>query len=172
MKIEKNKFVSVFYKLKLNGMDGELIEETSTDNPLQFVFGMGRMIAKFEQNLEGLSAGDTFNFNLEAKDAYGEIDKNAIVDLPRKIFEVNGVIDENILVIGNQIRMQDDSGGILVGKVLEIFDDKIKMDFNHQLAGKNLFFSGTIVEVRNATEEEINPSCSPKSCSSCGGGCG
>ncbi|MCL2073343.1 MAG: peptidylprolyl isomerase [Marinilabiliaceae bacterium] len=172
MKISANKSVSIAYRLTLDGADGELIEETTSDKPLQFISGQGRMIAKFEQNLQGLSSGENFTIHLEAKDAYGEIEKDAIVEIPKEIFEVNGEIDENLLVIGNQIRLQDNSGNVMSGKVLEILDDKVKMDFNHPLAGKNLYFTGTVLEVRDATEEELSPPCSPHRCSSCASSCG
>ena len=172
MKIGKNMFVSLVYKLRHDNADGELIEATSPDNPLEFIFGTGTMLAKFEQKLEGLSSGDNFTIQIEAKDAYGEVNKEAVVDVPKQIFEVDGVIDENVLVIGNTIRLQDNSGFVISGKVLEIAEDKVKMDFNHQLAGENLYFSGTVLEVREALEEELIPSCKPHDCSSCKSGCG
>jgi FKBP-type peptidyl-prolyl cis-trans isomerase SlyD len=167
MKIDKNKFVSLAYKLRLNSADGEMVEETTNERPLQFVYGMGRMIEMFEKKLKDLIPGSDFNFEIKAKDAYGELNKEYIVDLPKELFKVNGKIDEELITPGNHVPMQDVHGNRMDGIVLEVIEDKVKMDFNHPLAGENLFFSGTVLEVRDATEEELQPSCS----SECGSGC-
>lgn len=172
MKIERNTFVSLTYQLRLNGADGELIEETGNENPLEFVFGAGRMLEMFEQKLEGLGAGDAFNFELKADEAYGDINDDAIVELPKNIFEVNGSIDEEMLSVGNTVPMQDAHGNRLNGIVLGVTDELVKMDFNHPLAGDDLFFSGSVIAVREATEDELMDACG-SGCSSggCGGGC-
>ncbi len=172
MKIERNKFVSLTYQLRLNGADGELIEETGNENPLEFVFGAGRMLEMFEHKLEGLGAGDAFNFELKADEAYGDVNEDAIVDLPKNIFEVNGSIDEEMLSVGNTVPMQDAHGNRLNGIVLEVSDELVKMDFNHPLAGDDLFFSGSVIAVREATEDELMDACG-SGCGSggCGGGC-
>ena len=169
MKIEQNKFVSLIYKLRLNSADGELIEETKKEQPLQFVYGMGRMLPKFEKNLSNLEPGNDFNFEIKAKDAYGEINNNYIIDLPKDLFKVNGVIDKELITPGNSVPMQDERGNRMSGIVLDVVDDNVKMDFNHPLAGENLFFSGTVIEVRDATEEELQSSCSSDCSSGCDG---
>lgn len=81
--------------------------------------------------------------------------EEAIIDLEKSIFEVNGVIDQKLLEIGNTITMQDQHGNPLDGIVVEVGSDTVKMDFNHPLAGESLHFSGEILEVRDATAEEI-----------------
>ena len=169
MKIEQNKFVSLIYKLRLNSADGEMIEETTMENPLQFIYGMGRMIPMFEKHLSNLEEGDSFMFGIEAKDAYGEVNNDYIIDLPKELFKVNGKIDEKMIAVGNTVPMQDDKGNRMIGTVREAVGDKVKMDFNHQLAGQSLFFSGKVLEVRDATEDEISSSCSSDCHSDCGG---
>ena len=175
MKIEKNKFVSLTYKLRLNGADGEMVEETGADRPLEFIFGTGRMLEMFEQKLEGLNPNDEFSFELKADEAYGEVNEEAVVDLPKSLFEVNGIIDDEMLTEGNPIPMQDAHGNRMTGIVIEVNDDVVKMDFNHPLAGDDLFFSGSVLEVRDATEEELADSCDGcgSDCDSdCHSGCG
>jgi FKBP-type peptidyl-prolyl cis-trans isomerase SlyD len=180
MKIDRNKFVTLSYTLRLNSIDGEIVEETGVDTPLQFVFGSGKMLEMFEQNLEGLVAGDAFAFELKAEDAYGELNPNAVVEIPKNIFEVNGKIADELLEVGNNIPMQDAHGNRLNGLVLDVSDDTVKMDFNHPLAGEDLFFNGNVIEVREASEEEIADCCGGSCCSSddgcesggCGSGCG
>ncbi|MDG5800553.1 FKBP-type peptidyl-prolyl cis-trans isomerase [Marinilabiliaceae bacterium ANBcel2] len=174
MEIGKNKFVTLTYQLRLNSAEGDLIEETNKENPLQFVFGAGRMIEMFEKNLDGLKTGDEFAFGLKADEAYGQVNKDAVVDLPKNIFEVNGTVDEQMLTVGNTIPMQDAQGNRLNGTVLEVVDEAVKMDFNHPLAGDDLHFTGSVVEVREATPEELaavggceSGDCDDGSCSSC-----
>ena len=177
MEISRNKHVTLSYELRLNGADGELIEETTSLNPLEFVFGAGKMVQMFENKLEGLTKGDNFSFMLKPEEAYGEVNPQAIVDLPLKIFEVNGQIDFSNLTPGNTLPMQDAHGNRLNGIVLEVGEDSVKMDFNHPLAGDALFFRGEVIDVREATDEEImeaagvHDGCSSGSCSTCSSGC-
>ncbi len=176
MEIGKNKFVSLSYQLFLNEANGELVEETSQANPLSFVYGTGKMLEMFEKKLEGLKSGDVFKFGLKAEEAYGEINEDAVVDLPKNLFEVNGQVDESILTIGNSVPMQDAHGNRLNGIVVDVTDETVKMDFNHPLAGDDLFFSGSVLDVREATEHELADAfgasdCSSGGCSGCGGGC-
>lgn len=172
MNIEKNSFVSLTYELRTTGADGELVEKVDTATPLQFVFGSGRMLEAFEQNIEGLTAGNDFKFKINCKDAYGEVEKEAIVDLPKNIFIVNGELRSDLLVVGKHVPMMGDNGQHMMGIVLNVGDNSVTMDFNHPLAGEDLYFSGTILEVREATADElIGPSCGG-GCGGCGGGCG
>jgi FKBP-type peptidyl-prolyl cis-trans isomerase SlyD len=172
MEIGRNKFVSLTYQLRLNGAEGEMVEETTKDSPLEFLFGAGRMIQMFENKLEGMKAGEAFSFDLKADEAYGQVNPDAVVELPKNIFEVNGAIDEEMLTVGNAIPMQDAQGNRLNGIVLEVSDEQVKMDFNHPLAGDDLHFSGSVLAVREATEEELMEAAG-HGCEggSCGSGC-
>jgi FKBP-type peptidyl-prolyl cis-trans isomerase SlyD len=155
MKIGNNKVVSLTYELREDNAQGELIQKVDKDRPFVYLFGVGGLLPKFEQNLDGLEVGDSFSFDMTATESYGEHTEEAIIELDKSIFEIDGVIDEELLTIGNQITMQDNHGNPLDGIVLEISDDKVKMDFNHPLAGMNLHFSGEILEVREASSEEL-----------------
>lgn len=185
MDISLNKMVTLSYVLRANGKDGEIIEQTTNESPLRFVFGLGQMLPSFESNLHGLKQGDDFEMTLEAQDAYGELDDEAVVDLSKDIFVIDGIFDEERFRPGNQVPMQTSSGQRLNGTILSVDDENIKMDFNHPLAGTDLHFTGNIIEVREATEEELMPmscncgcdsGCAESGCSdsgSCGSGsCG
>lgn len=153
--VEKNRVVSLVYELRTESFDGEIIETVDESNPLVFLYGRGNLLPKFEEQIKGLKKGDTFNFNIPCEDAYGEIDEEAVIDLPISIFEVDGEIDEDLLQPGNVIPMQDEAGNRIDGMVLEVSDTHVTMDFNHPLAGADLYFTGKITDVREATEEEI-----------------
>lgn len=185
MTVSINKMVKLSYTLRSNNNEGEVIEQTTPETPLQFVFGVGTMLPMFESNLAGLKQGDNFEMQLKASDAYGEIDENAIVDLSKGIFIVDDVFDEERFAIGAQIPMQTSNGQRMNGTIISVDEDTLTMDFNHPLAGIDLHFTGNIIEVRDATEEELTPSmgcgCGSGGCgshdqacddSSCGSGCG
>jgi FKBP-type peptidyl-prolyl cis-trans isomerase SlyD len=172
MIIAKDKVVSLTYELRIDGEKGDVIESLTNDSPLTFLFGAGNLLPKFEENIAGLKVGDRFDFNLNAVEAYGEINNDAIVNVPIAAFSVNGSIDQDMLRLGNRIPMQDSAGNKLTGIVKEVTDEAVKMDFNHPLAGSHLFFNGEITDIREATDEEITHGHihSESSCG-CGGGC-
>jgi FKBP-type peptidyl-prolyl cis-trans isomerase SlyD len=155
MKIANSAVVSMTYTLTENDENGSMVQEVNKDKPFVFLYGSGFLLPKFEENIAGLEADAEYAFPLKSDDAYGPIRPDALMELDKNIFELEGKIDESILVVGNDIPMQNNEGHTLMGKVLEISDDKVKMDFNHPLAGKDLFFKGEIVAVREASPEEI-----------------
>ena len=93
---------------------------------------------------------------LPSDDAYGPKVDEAIVELPKNIFEVDGQIDPELLTLGNQVPMMDGEGHRMMGTVVEVKDEVVVMDFNHMLAGADLNFAGEVVGVREATEEELS----------------
>lgn len=153
--ISKDKVVSLNYKLKKGDKSGELIEETYGSEPMVFLFGTGSMIPKFETELEGKKAGEKAEFGIKANDAYGENDETAVVDLPLDIFKVDGALDMEMLKVGNILPMQDNEGNRMDGIVIDVNQSEVKMDFNHPLAGQDLHFEVEIIDVRDATKEEL-----------------
>lgn len=167
--ITKNKVVSVSYELRTQA-DGEIIERAGTENPLTFVCGYDQTIPQFEMNLLGLKEGDKFDFSLTADNAYGPRNEEMVVDLPLNLFEQ---VEEEMLKVGSVLPMQDSLGRKLQGEIKEIKEESLTMDFNHPLAGQELFFKGEVTNVRDANDEELenlNSGCggSCSSCSSCG----
>ena len=160
MKIEQDKWVAIHYTLK--GEDGEVIDSSVGGAPLGYVHGHGYLIFGLENELLGKEPGDKFNAVIQPKDGYGEYDSRLIIEVERKQFEFDGEI-----TVGMQFQVMTPQGPSIV-KVTEINGDKVKIDGNHELAGKVLNFEVEVVEVRDATEDELNP----RGCGGCGGGCG
>ncbi|HJB85371.1 MAG TPA: peptidylprolyl isomerase [Candidatus Alistipes merdigallinarum] len=152
MKIEEKKFVGLSYELKV---DGSIVETVPAERPLQFVFGSGFLLPAFESHLAGLQPGDPFAFRLEAAEAYGEVMPEAVIDLPKEVFMIDGKIEDGMLEVGNQLPMSDNQGNRMVGTIKAVGDQSVTMDFNHPMAGKALEFKGTIVEVRDARPEDM-----------------
>ena len=176
MEIVRNTMVTLTYDLRIDDQEGEMIEQATAERPLQFLYGAGMMLPKFESQLAGLKQGESFEIRLAKNDAYGEVNEDAIVDLPRTVFMVDGRFDEELVAVGNTVPMMSGSGQRLNGLVLEVDDDSVRMDFNHPLAGEDLWFKGEVLEVRQASDEEIaqilsgSCGCGSGSCGS--GGCG
>ena len=155
MKIENNKVVTLVYQLQEDSKDGQVVEKVEKDKPFVFLYGSGHMLPKFEENLAGLEPDQSFEFSISSDEAYGDVQDNAIVDLPKNIFEVDGELREDLLQVGQVIPMEDNEGNQLNGIVKEVGESSVKMDFNHPMAGKGLYFTGNIIDVREATEEEV-----------------
>lgn len=155
MKVGKDKVVTLTYELRLHNETGEVIQKVDEARPFVHLFGAGTLLPSFEENLNGLISGDEFGFHLAAEEAYGDLSNDAIVELEKAIFEIDGKIDEEIVAVGKMVAMQDENGRPLEGTVLDIKDETIIMDFNHPLAGESLYFSGKIIDVREASEEEL-----------------
>ena len=158
MKIEQNKVVTLTYELRIKDENGEqnLIETATEEQPMVFIYGMSGLPEQFEDSLQGLNTGDTFDFTLESEEGYGEYNNDAVVDLPKNVFEVDGSVPNDMLEEGNYIPMADSEGNQLQGRVVEVGDDTVKMDFNHPLAGKDLYFKGKVQDVRDASQEELD----------------
>jgi FKBP-type peptidyl-prolyl cis-trans isomerase SlyD len=149
------KVITLTYELRSAGTDGEIIEVAGKDNPAEFLFGVGNLIPEFEEKIMDLEEGATFDFTIKEENAYGPVDNSAVVDLPRNIFIINGEEAEDLLFVGNTVPMRDQNGHAIQGKIIEILDETVKMDFNHPLAGHDLHFKGEIISSRVAEQAEI-----------------
>ncbi len=156
--IAKDKVVSLTYDLHSSENNDEkvFVESAKVEKPFTFLFGTGSLIPQFEGNLAGKKTGDKFEFDIDAANAYGMIDKQAIVEIPVKAFEVDGEVDKKMMEPGTVLPMSDQEGNRMVGRVLSSDDDNVQMDFNHPLAGKNLHFKGEVLSIRDASAEEID----------------
>lgn len=146
MKISPNSIAALAYTLT-NNASGKEIEKTPDDKIMKFKFGIGELLSGFEKNLMGLKEGDKFDFVIVADDGYGPVDPYAIFDVPKDTFEVNNIIDEQMLTSGNKIPMTDNDGNKHVGLITLVMENAVTMDFNHPLAGVDLHFVGRVLEV-------------------------
>ena len=135
-----NKFMSVIYEL-YTVTDGEkkLEEQTGTERPFEFITGFGIALDAFEQEVTKHAKGDTFDFILAPEQAFGAYEPQGVHIYPDAV-----------------ITLTDGEDHQFMAKVVKIEEDGVTVDTNHPLAGKTLNFTGTIVENRDATEEEIS----------------
>ncbi len=152
---DKNKVVSVWYELRLNSKDGDIVESVDKTKPFTFIYGTGYMLEKFEEKLKGMTESEAFDFVLTSDEAYGQRNEENMAEIPMSVFEASGKMEEGLLNIGNYIPLRDEAGNHYNGKVLSVKEDVVKLDFNHPLAGEDLYFAGAIVTVREASDEEL-----------------
>lgn len=168
--VSPGKFVALGYDLYEVAPDGTktLVHQTNAADPEKLVFGVTQgLIEPFAKAIEGLKAGDSFNVTVKAAEAFGDRNPEHVVDLERDIFVVDGKFDQEMIQPGNAVPMMTAEGYRVMGRVVEVTPEKVVMDFNHPLAGKDVMFDGKILEVREATPEELQPA---HGCG-CGEGC-
>jgi len=168
MIISNDKVVSLSYMLKVND---EIVDNAVAEHPLVFMYGRGQLLPLFEENIKGLKVGDSFEFSVSCEDGYGKVNEMAVVELPKDIFIIDGEIPADLLEVGKSLPMRDNEGNALNGMIVDIKDDVVVMDFNHPLAGQDLFFNGKVEDIRDATAEELEHGHTHGN-SSCGDGCG
>ncbi len=146
MRIETDRVVTVDYTL--SNEKGEVLDTSKGRGPLTYIQGAG-MIEGFEAAMEGKSPKDAFSFTVEPEKAYGE-------RRPELLFEVNKEQLREIpeLAVGVPLRVRTPDG-TMVAIIAGIEDDKVLLDGNHPLAGLTLSFDVEVVDVREATEEEL-----------------
>ena len=149
-----HKVISIEYNLFKDTAEGEQIETTVGKDPLVFLSGKGMMLPDFEVNVVPLNTGDTFSFGIESDKAYGPRSEEAIIELPQDMFMQEGKLVEEVKV-DNVLPLEDQNGQVHPAKVKSINETTVTVDVNHPLAGQNLHFTGSIVDVREATAEEL-----------------
>lgn len=164
MKIEKDKWVEIHYTLKND--NGEELDSSVGTEPLGYVHGRGYLITGLENELLGKEPGDKFSCVIEPKDGYGEYNTNLIVEVPKEQFD-----DSVPVEVGMMFQLMTLEGPRIV-RAVEIGEKTVKLDGNHELAGKTLHFEIEVMNVRDATEDELNPKGCGGGCGGCGGNCG
>lgn len=165
--VKPGKFVELAYDLyEVDGENEVKMVGFSKEHPDRIVFGVDdSVIPAFCDAIEGKTVGDTFDITLSPKDAFGPRREEHVMELDRELFnDEDGKFDEKHVYDGAAITMMTAEGYPVSGLVLSVTPLKVKIDFNHPLAGKTVHYKGEILLVRDATEAELHPSC--------GGGCG
>lgn len=167
MAIETNQIVSIEYEVR----DGQnLVDSNVGGAPLVFMFGKSQVISGLESGIAHMKIGEKSDVLVKAADAYGDYNEDAQQELPREQF---AGIDLNV---GMTLYGQGEDGGTVQVTVKEVKDENVIIDFNHPLAGKDLMFTVTINDVRDASAEEaasgIPAENAVEKSGSCGTGCG
>lgn len=147
MKISKNKVVSIDYTL--TDAKGTVLDKSSKGRPLFYIQGAGNIIPGLEKALEGKDSGEALKAQIPHADAYGARDESLMQVIPKENFG-----DIKDLKVGMELEAESEDG-IRIITVVGIEGDRVTVDGNHPLAGMDLTFDVNIVEVRDATSEEL-----------------
>ncbi len=139
-KAEKGNKVKVHYKGKLK--DGTTFDTSEGKTPLEFTIGEGQLIPGFENGVIGLTEGESKEINLSPEDGYGERQEQLVGKIPRQ--KLPETIDPKV---GMRLQSQTPEGQTFVVKVIDVSDNDITIDGNHELAGKDLVFEVELVEI-------------------------
>ena len=151
MTIAENTIVELSYTLR--NSDQVVIEQMTVQWPLKFYFGSGAMLPAFEEHLRGLEQGSHFEFSIPAKDAYGTIDPALIEEVPLNQLPDSEDFPNRVYERGDHLQFSK-GNQTRVGRVVEVMDNAITVDFNHSLAGEDLHFTGRIIHVRPPRADE------------------
>jgi FKBP-type peptidyl-prolyl cis-trans isomerase SlyD len=146
LKVADGIVVSMHYVLHVNG---DLVDSSKEGRPLEFIQGMGHIVAGLEHELYGMQSGDQKSVSVAAKDAYGEVDAAAFMDVPRTAFPPDVPLEA-----GTQLELRDKSGHPAYARVESLTAESIRLNMNHPLAGKVLEFDVRIDALRLATPDE------------------
>lgn len=163
MQISKNKVAT--FDFTVTSESGEMLDSSKESGPFSYVHGIGYLIPGLESAMEGKSIGNHFSVSIQPAQGYGERDESLLQVIPRSVFkEVEG------LEVGHQIQI-DDQNGTRIATVAKIEEASVTLDGNHPLAGITLNFDIDIVDVRDATKEELEHGCCAGHSDDCGCGC-
>lgn len=153
-KISSEKVVELAYQLFDVARSGEMIEQMTAEYPLQFLFNSGKMLEAFENRLEGLASGDTFDFELEVEEAYGAYNDTKLKQIFKEELLANLNYPLERMEVGDRVQLKV-NGQQFAGTLKLVIDKYLVLDQNHFLAGKNLRFKGTVLFVRKASLDEL-----------------
>ncbi|GAP11255.1 FKBP-type peptidyl prolyl cis-trans isomerase/Apo-metallochaperone SlyD [Bellilinea caldifistulae] len=139
--------VTMAYTLTVNG---EVIDTSEESDPLIFLQGYRNIIPGLERELYGLNIGDSKKVIVKPEDGYGDEDPEAFMEVPRSDFP-----KEIPLEIGTELEIRDEDDETLLATIDRVTKDSVRLNFNHPLAGKTLEFDVKILDLRAATEEEL-----------------
>lgn len=156
MTIDDNTIVTMTYEVRDGGPAGALLERMDANHPFRFMFGTGRMLPAWERRIFGLKAGMGFSFQLSPAEAYGMPSEEHLLELPIGMFHnEREQLEPGLLERGQYVTLTDSRGKAMNAKVLDWDETTVRLDANHALAGKTLFFSGAILQVRPPTVDEL-----------------
>jgi len=147
MQIEDKKIVAINYTLTTD--DGEVLDK-SDDGSFAYLHGADNIVIGLENALTGKAVGDKFNVKVSPEEGYGDRNDEMVQVVGREMFETDAELE-----VGTQFHAEGPDGHPIMITVAAIEGDDITIDGNHPLAGVNLNFDIAVVDIKDASEEEI-----------------
>ncbi|MBT3313363.1 MAG: peptidylprolyl isomerase [Anaerolineae bacterium] len=145
--VKDDLIVAMEYSLTV---DGEVIDSSEGREPLEFLQGKGNIIPGLEREMLGMKIGESKDVTVKPEDGYGIADETAFMEIPTNQFP------ENIpMEVGIELQVQNEEGQPAYARIEEIENNIALLNFNHPLAGKELLFAVKVIDIREASEEEL-----------------
>ena len=145
--IQDDTVVSLEYTLQV---EGEIVDSTGEDEHIQFIQGQGQIISGLESQIYGMSSGESKEVTVPPEEAYGVLDEDALGTVPRDEFPPDMPLEKGVA-----LQLRDQDGESFDAYVESVGKKTVEINLNHPLAGKELFFSVKVLDLRPATEDEI-----------------
>lgn len=152
--VEDNVVVTMNYSLSI---DGEVVDssEGEDNDPIIFLQGAGQIISGLEKSIYGLKVGDKKSVTVDPNDGYGEVDPESIVEVPKDEFPKDFPLELGVEITVNADDEDEEGEEEMEATIVAVNESTVTLDFNHPLAGKTLKFDVHIIDIREATTEEI-----------------
>ncbi len=147
MSIAQNKVVYLEYVLKDDA--GQILEETEGE-PFAYIHGLGQLVPGLEKRLDGAEVGQKFEVVVPPEEGHGTHDPEGLFSVPRDAFPADQTLEVGDILMG-----EAEDGEPVPVRIVEVLDEEVKVDANHPLAGQTLHYSVSIVNMRDATPEEL-----------------
>ena len=145
--VRQDVVVTIDYELKVNG---EIVDTSQGSSPIQFIQGQQNIIPGLEKELYGMEVGDTKEVVVPPQEAYGEIDPDNFADIPRDQFPPDIPLEPGV-----ELELTDEEGDLVNARIESVSDSTVRLDFNHPLAGEELYFWVKVIGLRKASPEEL-----------------
>jgi len=145
--VKNDLVVAIDYTLTV---EGEVIDSSQNSEPLEFLQGHGNIIPGLEKEMLGMNVGDQKSVTVSPAEGYGEINEEALLDVPANEFPENIPVE-----VDTELQVQNENGEPTYARITKVENNVAVLDFNHPLAGKKLGFDVKVVGIREPSKEEL-----------------
>lgn len=132
-------------------VDGEVVDTSEGNEPIQFIQGQEHIVKGLERELYGMSVGESKSVVVDPENGYGDFEPEAGMEISKEEFPADFPVQPGV-----ELQLQNQEGEIVNARIDSVGDDSVRLDFNHPLAGKDLHFEVEVVDLRQATDEEVD----------------
>jgi len=148
IKVTDGLVVSMEYTLRV---DGKVVDSSAGGDPLEYLHGVGNIIPGLEREVDGMAVGESKNVTVSVEDGYGEVDEEAFMEAPRSEFPTDMPMNPGV-----EMELTGPEGQPMYARIESVEGETVLLNMNHPLAGKELHFDVKVVNLRDATDEEMD----------------
>ena len=146
--VENDLVVAIDYSLRV---DGEIIDESSEQEPLEYLQGHQNIIPGLEREMLGMKIGESKEVEVSPEEGYGKADPEAMMEVPKNQFP-----DHIPAEVGTELQVENENGDPVYARIDKVENNIVTLNFNHPLAGKKLHFTVKVLALREPNPEELD----------------